>query len=435
MSAVLSLLSPQPSAGQVTIDLQVTYQVMEGFGTSSRVWDDPHVSNARRTVIPLEVQREILTKLYAELGLTRVRPVLDGGIELTNDNGDPFSFDWAKFNFEWKRNDAHVEFVKQAMPYGLQVYFLSPILLEKWMTESNPEEYVEWVMAVLLRWRALGVELPFYSVINEPGYRRGGIWSGRWLRKVVKSLGPRMRAAGFETMLVLPDDLNPTEAYKRAREILDDSKARPYVGALAYHLYGVSSEDLARMRELSAMYRIPIWMTEFSDGRYGHYSGALKWSTTVHKLISEYGVSAVDYMWGFFGTQKGERGHALVALNFRHGRYESYELTPAYYLTGQFSRFVRPGHVRVGVSSADRDILVTAYKGPQDLVIVAINAARNQKQARFTLAGSLVPTSLVPVQTSRTKKWETLGAIPTKESSFGMPLPAESVTTLIGGYR
>jgi len=151
----------------IAIDTSVTHQVMDGFGSSSRVWDDPHVANVSPTVIPLEVQNEILTRLYTDLGLTRVRPATGGGIEPVNDNDDPFTFDWSKFNFEWKRNDAHVDFVKQAIPYGLKVYFLSPIILEKWMTESNPEEYVERAMAVLLRWRALGVELPFYSITMQ----------------------------------------------------------------------------------------------------------------------------------------------------------------------------------------------------------------------------------------------------------------------------
>jgi O-glycosyl hydrolase len=427
-TAIFSAVSP--ASGQVKIEIDKTYQVMQGFGSSSRVWDDPHVSNAPRTTIPAAARAEILTRLYKDLGLTRVRPVFDGEIEPVNDNDDPMVFDWSKFNFEWKRNDAHVDFVKEARPYGVEVYFPSPVVLEKWMTEHNPDEYVEWALAILLRWRQLGQELPFFSVINEPGYKRSGIWSARWMRAVVKGLGARMRAAGLKTMLVVPDDVNPTEAYRRAREILEDADARPYVGALAYHLYGASNADLRAMQTLAATYGLPVWMTEFGDPHYADYAGALKWATTVHTLISEYGVSAVDYMWGFFGDH--DPGWALIAVTFRHGEYKGYALTPAYYVTGHFSRFVRPGHVRVGARSEDPGVLVSGYRGGSDLVIVVINPGQDQKQVSLRFSGGPVPDSLSPVVTSRTERWKAMPPVPVQEGGFNVVLPPQSITTLIG---
>ena len=54
---------------RITIDPRITYQVMQGFGHTNRVWDDPHVSSPHisgqtRTFIPQQVQDEILTQLY-----------------------------------------------------------------------------------------------------------------------------------------------------------------------------------------------------------------------------------------------------------------------------------------------------------------------------------------------------------------------------------
>ena len=86
-----------------------------------------------------------------------------------------------------------------------------------------------------------------------------------------------MRAAGLKTLLVIPDDLNPGEAYHRAIEVLDDSEARQYVGALAYHLYDAQDRDLVFMRNLSEEYHVPVWMTEFSvSGAWPNYSGAMQ---------------------------------------------------------------------------------------------------------------------------------------------------------------
>jgi hypothetical protein len=85
------------------------------------------------------------------------------------------------------------------------------------MTESNPTEYVEWALALLRRWRTQGVEMPYFSILNEPGYVRSGIWSGQWIRDVTKLLGAKLEADGFSTKLVVPDDLNPRKRCSASR--------------------------------------------------------------------------------------------------------------------------------------------------------------------------------------------------------------------------
>src|SRR6266498_809637 len=99
-------------AADVTIDASTVYQRMDGFGSSERVFDDPHVFNnfnattARAaTVLTTAQQDEVLDRLYVDLRLTRVRPAQPdqtaeghmGGIEPRNDNGDPNVTDFSKF--------------------------------------------------------------------------------------------------------------------------------------------------------------------------------------------------------------------------------------------------------------------------------------------------------------------------------------------------
>ena len=422
------------SGAQVVINAEVTHQVMQGFGASHRNWDDPHVSNGRHTSIPLPAQREILTRLYTELGLSRVRAHTERGLEPVNDNADPFTFAWSKFDFRGRRNDANVEFVKQAMPYGLRTAWVSPSPLEDWMNESNPEEYAEWALAILLRWRQLGLELPFYSITNEPGHDASRFQSVTWFKGAVKALGRRMRAAGLRTMLVIPDDLNPTEAYRRAAPVLEDAEARSYVGALAYHRYGGHEHDLGTMRDLSLKYGIPVWMSEFSRPDYATHSGAMRWATTVHELIANYRVSAVDYMMGFFGAWEDHGAHSLVNVEFDDGAYRGYRLPPAYYLTGQYSRHVRPGYVRVDAHSRTPGILVTAFKGPDALVVVAINSTHQAEQVEVSWTGVPPLASFSLTRTSREAPWQTLPPVSPPERRFSVSLPAESVTTIVGNF-
>jgi O-glycosyl hydrolase len=302
-------------------------------------------------------------------------------------------------------------------------FFLSPVWLEEWTTEAAPEAHAEWAMAIVRRWRALGVDLPYYSVVNEPGYQRSGIWSGQFLRDVIKRMGPRLRAEGFATRFVVPDDLNATEAELRARVVLADPEARSYVGALGFHLYDEPIENAARMRALADAHELPLWMTEWS------HRDPFAWAATMHALIAEHGVSAVDYMWGFFGHEDAAQ---LIALKYDAGnRYTGYAPLKHFYVTGQFSRFVRPGARRVDARSSDRRVMVSAFADDGRPVLVVVNDASLRRVVRFDLAGFVGLEAIRPLRTSMTDDWLQLDEIPMSSRGFGATLPPWSVTTFV----
>ena len=174
--------------------------------------------------MPPPAQAKILTALYGRLGLTRVRNVLDQGVQQAP--GSPF-------RFSGKLADAHIR--SQANGYGLKTFFPGPVYVEPWLKADNPSAYVEWAMAMLSRWRAQGLEPRLYAPLNEPMIN--GDFPPQWFHDVVVQLGKRLRAAGFKTKLVIPDDENPTAAYRRAVAVLQDPNVRQYVAALAYHVY------------------------------------------------------------------------------------------------------------------------------------------------------------------------------------------------------
>ena len=122
--------------------------------------------------------------------------------------------------------DQAVNYSQQALRLGAYTYFVSPIQLEEGMTEFNPEKYVEHAFGVIQYWKSKGMELPYYSIINEPGYVRSGRISKEYIRTVIKLLGPRLREAGIRTRFVITDDWTADEAYKRSSYILADPEAR-----------------------------------------------------------------------------------------------------------------------------------------------------------------------------------------------------------------
>lgn len=426
---------PQSKAATITIDTARTYQIMDGFGSSQRLFKDPHIiggadsdqDSTKGLDITLAESDTILQKLYTDLGLTRMRVGLyPARIEPVNDNGDPNETDLSKFNFAWKMNDGFFSYVNRAKPRGLTTWWHSPANLESWMNEGNPEEYVEWAMAIIRRWRANGLEFPYWSIINEPSYPRSGLWSGAYLRDAVKLLGAKLKAEGFKTKIVIPDDVRSSDAEAKAKIILADSAARQYVGALAFHLYDEPVSNVSKMKALGEQYGLPLWMSEYS------VDGDFAWLTLMHDLIANYNVSAVDHMGGF-----GQGYGGYVNFKFSGTQYLGYVLPKKYFYVGQFSKFVRPGFRRIEAISSDHNLKVAAFKSDTSIVVVAINATNSQLQADVSFLQSLDSKGFVPVRTDGASNWRILSEIPMSDGgkAFGSALSPLSVTTFVSSVR
>jgi glucosylceramidase len=54
--------------------------------------------------------------------------------------------------------------------------------------------------------------------------------------------------------------------------------------------------------------------------------------------------------------------------------------TPLYYTIAHFSRFIRPGAVRIGLDCADKDLMVTAARNPdKSIAVVVFNKTEKEK--------------------------------------------------------
>ncbi|MEO5798096.1 MAG: glycoside hydrolase family 30 beta sandwich domain-containing protein [Gemmatimonadales bacterium] len=419
----------------VAINAQLRHQTIDGFGTSIRLFDDPHLTETfdqgtqrGAVLVPAADQARILEALYSELHLTRLRYATDPGVEVANDNSDPAVTDLSRFDFRWKRLDGHVEFVKAARPFGLNAWYGSPIGIESWMSHSDPAEYVEWAMAIIRRWRDQGATLSYWSIINEPGYAAN--LSPAFIRDAVKLIGAKLAVEKIPTRLVIPDDADPGVALPRAQAVLGDPVARQYVAAIATHLYtgfGTPSQpNTASLTELSALarqYNVPLWMTEWYNPDW------FTWVRTMHAMLSDYNVSAVDYMWGFLGQWENV-GSQLITVNSSGPLYTGFVKNKQFWAMGQYSRFVLPGSVRVSATSSDPAVLVTAYLVGNRVVVVALNTGGVEKSVQVALgAGAPCVLQLTAERTGVLETARVLDPVTLTGPGFTTALPAGSITT------
>jgi O-glycosyl hydrolase len=410
-----------PVAATVRVELRATKQVIDGFGSSERVWSDPHLADDPRVNVPSAAQEKILRLLYGTIGLTRVRDVLDQGVQ--TERGGPF-------NFQGKLADAHVAYVTQAQRFGLRMFFPGPVYLEPWMKQNDPKATVAWAIAMLRHWRELGAEPKYYAPLNEP--RIAGNYSPDWMLQVVLELGRLLKAEGFATKLVIPDDENPTDALRRAEVVLANPEAREYVGAVAYHVYHWGRwdpKDVFALRALATKYGLPVWMTEYSSRSYTDWRSAMDWAEKMHLLLAEGEVNAVDYLWGFFGEKYGT--DAMVSIDFKDGRYVRHTVTPVGWITAQYAHYVRPGYHRVVATTKSRNVFVSAYVGPQRAVVVATNPGRDPVTVRVRVVGRKLLGKVAFVQSSEDERLQSLPALPQLDGVFTASLGPRSVTTFV----
>lgn len=430
------------------------FQRIDGFGSSARSFSDPHVFDVQGAAPKMSEaqQNAVLDELYVQLGLTRIRPVQPDtaagpppvGIETANDNSNPLATDLTAFNFEGRRLDEHTPVVARAKQRGATVAWISPLNREPWMGVSagtdDVGEYAEWLLAQVRRFSQRGARLDYISVANEPSYSRNTM-SGEFIRDVIKSLGPRLKAEGLLVPFVVPDDVRASAGAAQARIVLADPGARRYVGALATHLYDEPLAKLAALRSLAQRYGLPLWMTEFAVGamasmrpRGSAAPRPVDWALLMHDLLATYDLSAVDYFWGYIGASDAAQG-SLIQLNHDGKTYRGFTRTKLFYYFGQYSRFVRPGALRAEMTSTNDRIRASAYCGGRTRTIVAINPGSTAATTTLTAPGLVGVGRLTQTRTGPTEDWATPPAVSVAGRSATVTLPPQSVTTLNGTAR
>src|SRR5699024_156278 len=97
------------------------------------------------------------------------------------------------------------------------------------------------------------------------------------------------------------------------------------------------------------------------------------------------------------------------------------------YCMAQFSKFVRPGYIRIGATETPADgVSVSAYKGDGKTVIVAVNESQTSYGQRFEIGGSDELKYIEAYTTSANKSLERIGNVQYDSNEFEYVLEPES---------
>lgn len=272
-----------------------------------------------------------------------------------------------------------------------------------------------------------GVDLYSISVQNEPDYAsEWTYWSTDETVDFIANYGDKI----ISTRLMSPESFQyaPLNASwvkdggkKFYQKIMANSKAFANCDVFGTHMYG-TTRDWMDYPELENCGK-EIWMTEVyvpnSDADSANrWPEALQVSENIHNALVIGNMSV--YTWWYI-----RRSYGLMD--------ENGAITKRGYNMAQYSKFVRPGDIRIEATEQPaKDVFVSAYKNDDNQVtIVAVNKSTEGYAQLFSIGSG---ENIVNVDRYRTSVNENIALTKNLEytgGSFYAQLPAESVSTFV----
>jgi glucuronoarabinoxylan endo-1,4-beta-xylanase len=266
-----------------------------------------------------------------------------------------------------------------------------------------------------------GVPISYVSPQNEPDINQNYpscLWTARQFHDVTPYMHSAFQTAGVSPLIVMPEQ--STWDFDYAAAAMSDSAVAGKVGILAAHGYsGTVVEPIN--------YGKHVWMTEDagdSSTYDGSMSDALTWAKTIHNFLTVANISA--WIWTGISNQPGEgNGTDNGALTDFSGN-----IPKRTYMTGNWSKFVRPGWHRVGTTN-NGSLLITAFADLTNTkgVVVVVNTSGSAVVNQTFIVGTTMGASVVPWITSSTSSLQPETAVAVSSGTFAYTIPANSVVT------
>jgi O-glycosyl hydrolase len=461
-AAVAAMLSVLPSApagaagpAAVVVDGARSYQRIDGFGISEAFG----TANQLRYLGDTPARRQALDMLFSTTtgaGFSILRNLIPSDPNHTMEPVAPASpagppayvwdgasdaTDWGQL---WLAREAHAT-------YGVTRFYNDAWSAPGFMKTNNSETnggmlcgtpgadcasgdwrqaYADYLVQHAKNWASVGLAPTALGFVNEPNYAPGYSsmdFTPAQAADFAKVLGPAVRASGLPTRVACCDTIGWDALPGYTSAVLSDPAARRAVGVFTTHGYASAPDSTVDTG------RKPVWQTEWSTGQGafntawddGSTQSGLTWAGNILTGLTDAGLSAFLYWWGT-STSAGSNG-SLILLS-------GTTLTPAkrYYSFVNFSRFIRPGAVRVAAASPRDSLRVAAFRNADGgRVVVALNTAATATTVSYRL-GDACGTA-TPYLTDASNDTARQAPLPLHRGAFTATVPARSLVTYVVG--
>jgi glucosylceramidase len=446
---VLFQQTDAPAAQRFAIRDDVHYQTMAGFGAS---FQEAGLMCIRS--LPPQQQEAVLRSLFdpkAGAGFSAMKTVIASTDFMTA--GPFYTYDDVPGDVQMKHfsisrdlgPNGLITFIKRARQYGSFVLQAPMDYPPDWMLfdvktrqDVNPKYYDAlslYYLRYLQEYAKNGVFIDYLSLFNEPGvytkipYNEIG-------ELLANHVGPLMQRQGLRTRIMASEAPSRENAALNYPIALGNPHAMKYVSVMPYHGYG--ARDYDKIAALHQKYpNFPLWMTEvcwayeagapkepalpradFDDGDYwgnmifsdleSSTSAWIYWNMILNQQGGPWSVSPVH------GNPDPNAQQPVVIIN---EQTKKVTYTGLYYYLAHFSKFVRPGAVRLQTVGSVSGVRVLSFQSPDgNIVTELLNSNKTASKIELTFHGKVVAFDL-PAISITTATWP--GAATTKGARHG----------------
>lgn len=306
----------------------------------------------------------------------------------------------------------------------------SPWTAPPWMKDNKkwvggkllPEYNDTWALyfsKYLDAYKKEGITIWGLTVENEP-HGNGNNWESMLFSPdemtsfVQNNLGPKLEKDGWESVKILGYDQNRAGIKEWADEMYRDEKASKYFDGMAIHwyesTYEVFPKDLQYAHQKAPNKHlietegcidseIPhwnedawYWKREATDWGWDWASEKEKYLHPKYAPVNRYANDIIGCLnnwvdgwvdWNMVLDRQGGPNwfkNWCVAPIIVDVEKDAVYFTPLYYTMAHFSKFMRPGAVKIGCTINNKDLVSTAVKNPDGTIAVVIFNQTDKKE-------------------------------------------------------
>jgi O-glycosyl hydrolase len=437
----------------VTINAAKQYQRIAGFGVSEGFGQANALMNA-----PASVQKQVLSLLYSPThgaGLTILRNEISADAGFTIEPRPPSSAN-AKPSYlslaELDQDQGQLWFAKQIKAdYGVTDVFADAWSAPAFMKTNDSaihggtvcgapgascksgdwrQAYANYLVQYAKDYAAAGVPLTYVGPENETTIappQDSMIMSTAQTANFMAILGATLTRSGLSTRAECCASIGWNYAQQYAAAIETDKQANTATALFTSHGYFVAPDSPLKGWNKS------VWETEWAPFGFqpwdpawddGSLSSGFTWAQNIYEGLTAANLGAFLYLWGAAMTSLTGPNTGLVYV-----KGNTVATSGRLWAFASYSRFIRPGAVRIGTTTSDAGLEVSAFRNSNgSTAVVVLNSARSRQVATFSLRG-LRGASVTPYLTDTTHELSRQTSISVKNNAFTATLPPRSLVS------
>ena len=439
----------------VTINAAKQYQRIAGFGVSEGFGQASALMNA-----PASVQKQVLSLLYSPTrgaGLTILRN------EISADNGftiepKPPSSPTAKPSYltlaEVDQDQGQLWFAKQIKAdYGVSDVFADAWSAPAFMKTNDSaikggtvcgvpgascksgdwrQAYANYLVQYAKDYAAAGIPLSYVGPENETTIappQDSMIMSPAQTANLMAILGETLARSGLSTRAECCASIGWNYAQQYAAAIVADEQANAATALFTSHGYFVPPDSPLRG------WSKPVWETEWAPFDTGPFDAAwddgsllsgFTWAQNIYTGLTAANLGAFLYLWGANTSTTTVTGPNTGLVDVKGNTVATSGRLWAF---ASYSRFIRPGAVRIGTTTSAAGLEVSAFRNSNgSIAVVVLNSAHGRQVATFSLRG-LRAAHVTPYLTDTSHQLSAQSPITVRHGTFTATLPPRSLVS------